>query len=191
MKRLFSAAMLLCFAGAASAGLPTINATCPGDIDLHVDEGGDAYINGNGAKLHKSNDNYYEVKGSGVVISIAIGPDGSLSLSYTGKHGANGICTAAASGAAAAAALDADSSRGHGGERHGHHGESRAEHACRKAVARKMGGDVRARDLRVLGSEESQAGTSVRVQAPGAEAPWACVVDSDGRVSDVYYSSEG
>jgi len=181
--------MMLCLVGTANAGLPTINGTCPGGIDLHVDEGGYAYINGNEAKLHKSNDNYYEVRGSGVTISIAINPDGSPSLSYTGRHGANGICTVAPSGAAAAAAIDAE--QGRGGAHHGHRGESRAERACRKAVARQLGGGARARDLHVLGSEESQAGTSVRVQAPRAEAPWHCVVDTDGSVSDVYYGGEG
>jgi hypothetical protein len=184
MKLLLSATLMLFFVGAANAGLPRINATCPGDIDLHVDDGGPAYINGKSARLHKSNDNYYEVRGSGVTISIAITPDGSTSLSYTGKHGVNGNCTESGSSAAATS--------GAGHERHpGHRGESRAERACRKAVAHELGGNIRARDLRVIGSEESQAGTSVRVEAPGAEAPWACVVDSDGRVEDVYYSSEG
>jgi len=28
--------MMLCLVGTANAGLPRINATCPGDIDLHV-----------------------------------------------------------------------------------------------------------------------------------------------------------
>jgi len=175
--------MMLCLVGTANAGLPRINATCPGDIDLHVDDGGPAYINGKSAKLHKSNDNYYEVSGSGVTISIAINPDESTSLSYTGKHGVNGNCSESGSSSAPT---------GTSHERHqSHHGESRAERACRKAVAHELGGDTRARDLRVIGSEESQAGTSVRVEAPGAEAPWACVVDSDGRVEDVYYNSGG
>ena len=53
-----------------------------------------------------------------------------------------------------------------------------------------MGG-ISQSTLRVIGSEESQAGTSVRISVPSAEAPWACVIDTDGSVSRVYYTEEG
>jgi alkylated DNA nucleotide flippase Atl1 len=43
----------------------------------------------------------------------------------------------------------------------------------------------------VIGSEASQVGTSVRVSVPGAQAPWACVIDTDGTVVNVYYTAEG
>ena len=62
---------------------------------------------------------------------------------------------------------------------------------CVKAIARELGGTVSASDLRVISSEFSQAGTSVTVHVPTAEAPWACVVDRDGSVSRVYYTAEG
>ncbi|WP_336172240.1 hypothetical protein [Ensifer sp. MJa1] len=39
------------------------------------------------------NENYYEAKGGDVTISLSINPDGSPSVSYTGKGGANGVCT--------------------------------------------------------------------------------------------------
>ncbi len=86
-----AAAMM--FAGQAAAKIPLINATCPGKIEVHADQGGPVYINGKEGKLKVFNENYYEAKGGGVTISLSINPDGSASVSYTGKGGANGICT--------------------------------------------------------------------------------------------------
>ena len=87
------AALALLAAGPAVAKIPLVNATCPGHIEVHADEGGPIYINGKEAKLHVFNDNYYEAKGHGVTISLSINPDGSAAVSYTGRGGANGICT--------------------------------------------------------------------------------------------------
>ena len=92
MKKLLLTVFALCLAGTANAGIPLLNATCPGKIEVHADKGGPVYLNGKEAKLKKSNDNYYEAKGAGITVSISINPDGSPNLSYTGKHGANGIC---------------------------------------------------------------------------------------------------
>ncbi|MET4633914.1 hypothetical protein [Kaistia defluvii] len=78
--------------GPAQAKIPLVNATCPMNIEVHADEGGPIYINGKEGKLKKFNDNYFEAKGSGVTISLAINPDGTANVSYTGKHGANGVC---------------------------------------------------------------------------------------------------
>ena len=83
----------LIFAAAAVAGVPLVNATCPGKIEVHADDGGPIYINGKEAKLKKFNDNYYEAHGAGVTISLSINADGSPSISYTGKGGASGVCT--------------------------------------------------------------------------------------------------
>lgn len=92
MKKLLLTVFTLCLAGTANAGIPLFNATCPGKIEVHADEGGPVFLNGKKAKLKKSNDNYYEAKGAGITVSITINPDGSPNLSYTGKHVANGIC---------------------------------------------------------------------------------------------------
>lgn len=92
MKKLIPVVVTLFTAGAAHAGIPLLNFTCPGGLEVHADQGGPVYINGKETKLKKSNDNYYEAIGSGVTLSISINPDGSPTLSYTGKHGANGIC---------------------------------------------------------------------------------------------------
>jgi len=94
--RLLSAATLIAvfsIGSQAQAKIPLVNATCPGNIEVHADEGGPIYINGKEGKLKKFNDNYFEAKGGGVTISLTISPDGSPTVSYTGKHGANGVCT--------------------------------------------------------------------------------------------------
>lgn len=83
---------LVMVSGAAQAGIPLVNATCPGKIEVHADEGGPIYINGKEGKLKKFNDNYFEAKASGITVSLSINPDGSPSVSYTGRNRANGMC---------------------------------------------------------------------------------------------------
>jgi len=92
MKRVLSIIALVSLAGVANAEIPMVNATCPGDLEVHADEGGPLFINGKEAKLKKINDNYFEAKGSGVTVSLSLSPDGTPSISYTGKGGANGMC---------------------------------------------------------------------------------------------------
>jgi len=81
-------------AASTPGGLPLFNATCPGKLDVHGDEGGPVFVNGKEAALKKFNENYFEAKDkvSGTTISISRDPDGSLSVSYTGRGRANGIC---------------------------------------------------------------------------------------------------
>jgi len=79
--------------GSARPKLPLFNATCPGGIEVHADEGGPVFFNGKETQFKKLNDNYFEATGSNITLSIAINPDGSPNLTYTGKHGANGVCT--------------------------------------------------------------------------------------------------
>lgn len=98
MKRLLLGAVLVA-SGAAQAGIPMLNATCPGNIEVHADKGGPIYINGKEGKLKKFNDNYFEAKGSEVTISLSINPDGSADVSYTGKNRVNGVCEVKESGA--------------------------------------------------------------------------------------------
>lgn len=80
-------------AGAAKGGIPLLNATCPGGIEVHADQGGPIYINGKETKLKKYNDNAFDATGSGITLSLTINPDGSPSLSYTGEGRAHGVCT--------------------------------------------------------------------------------------------------
>lgn len=77
---------------AAMADIPLVNATCPGNIEVHADAGGPIYINGKEGQLKKFNENYYEAHGGGVTISLTVQPDGSPDVSYTGHGGAHGVC---------------------------------------------------------------------------------------------------
>lgn len=92
MRKSLLAVMMLVFTNAANAGIPLLNATCPTGIEVHADKGGPIYINGKEGKLKRFNDNAYEARGNGVIISLTIMPDGTPDVSYTGKQGANGVC---------------------------------------------------------------------------------------------------
>lgn len=83
---------------ATHAGIPLLNVSCTDKYEVHADQGGPVFINGKEARLKKANDNYYEATGSGITVSISINPDGSPTVSYTGKQGINGICQASQSG---------------------------------------------------------------------------------------------
>lgn len=93
MKLIATAILFASLAGAAHAKIPFFNATCPTGIDVHADEGGPVYINGKEAKIKKYNSNAYDATHGHTTVNIGINPDGSLSVMYTGKNGANGICT--------------------------------------------------------------------------------------------------
>lgn len=167
----------------AHAGLSQLNATCPGGLEVHVDDGGPVYVNGKEAKLKRTNDNYFEATDTktGTVISISKNPDGSSDVSYTGKNRANGVCTIAGAGKATAAVAPAAAPR----EKH-----PAAEKACIAAVAKKT--NVAATKLSVTDALGAQAGIMVTVKVPGADAPWTCMTDRNGKVNNVSYSgSEG
>lgn len=90
---LFSLSLLP--ASRSEAAIPMFNGTCPGGLDVHADEGGPVYINGRETRLKKFNDDYVEASdsNSGVTLSIMRSADGDVRMSYTGKGGANGVCT--------------------------------------------------------------------------------------------------
>ncbi|GAB5349221.1 hypothetical protein [Alteriqipengyuania sp. 357] len=81
--------------GAASLAprIPVFNAICGPGIEVHANEGGPVFIDGEKTTLEKFNDNYFEASLDGTTISISFNPDESLSLTYTGPDRANGICT--------------------------------------------------------------------------------------------------
>lgn len=82
----------LTLSAVAQASIPGLNYSCPGAIEVHVNQGGSVYINGKEAVLKTFNDNYFEAKGGGVTISISRNPDNSIDVSYTGNKGVNGVC---------------------------------------------------------------------------------------------------
>ena len=79
-------------ATAGMAHIPSLNATCPGGIEVHADEGGPVYINGEESEVAISNEEYFEASRAGITISISFGDDGSAFVSYTASGGANGMC---------------------------------------------------------------------------------------------------
>ncbi|MBO3276057.1 hypothetical protein [Pseudomonas schmalbachii] len=91
MKKSAIAALLLTTGAVHAEGIPMLNYDCPGNIAVHA-EGESVHINGKEARTRKVNDKYFEAKGEGVTISISINEDETVSVSYTGKGGANGIC---------------------------------------------------------------------------------------------------
>ena len=169
---ILAAALLM--AGTANAGIPLINVTCPGNLEVHADEGGPVFINGKETKLKKLNDDYFEATGSGVTLSTSVNPDGSATVTYTGKHGANGICSEAGSGTSAS----------HGAGRE----TSVAEDACLAAVAETV--NLARGELSVIDVLTAEAGISVMVQVPGATAPWSCLSDAKGQVQGVMFTGK-
>ncbi|MEG0009101.1 MAG: hypothetical protein RR721_05525 [Aeromonas sp.] len=176
MKKMFIAIATLAMAGTASAALPQLNYQCPGQVQMHSDEGGAVYINGKEAKLKKYSDDFYEAKGAGVTLSISKTGQ-QYDVSYTSKKG-SGICqpSAGASGkSAGAVAKSAPASKA-----------SPAETACLKAVSGKT--KVPLSQLKVTEVLDSEAGVGVTIQVPGAEAPWACLSDKKGHVQGAAYT---
>ena len=76
----------------AQAAVPQLNFTCADGIEVHADQGGPVYIDGEEAELEVFNADYSEASLGETTISIAINTDGTPALSYTGPGGANGIC---------------------------------------------------------------------------------------------------
>lgn len=103
---LTSALLSAAFVAPAMAAVPFFNASCPGGIDVHADDGGPVYVQGREATLKRFNDRYYEARdaNSGITLSISRSDDGTPQISYTGRGGANGICQVSASGTPAPAA---------------------------------------------------------------------------------------
>ncbi len=177
MKKVLIAAITLPMAGAASAAIPQLNYQCPGQIQMHSDEGGPVYINGKEAKLKKYSEEFYEAKGAGVTLSIS-NTGGQYDVSYTSKKG-SGTCQPGSSAAPAAATASATASATA-------HKVSLAEKACLKAVSDKT--DVAQQQLQVIDVMDSEAGVGVTIKVPGAEAPWSCLSDKKGHVQGAAYT---
>ncbi|KQQ82492.1 hypothetical protein ASF73_19570 [Xanthomonas sp. Leaf131] len=78
----------------ASAAIQQFNATCPGGVEVHADQGGPVFINGRETRLKRFNDDYYEASdGRGLTLSINRTPDGGTQMSYTGPGNNNGVCS--------------------------------------------------------------------------------------------------
>tara|TARA_Y100001951_G_scaffold69816_2_gene56724 strand:- start:29295 stop:29894 length:600 start_codon:yes stop_codon:yes gene_type:complete len=168
------ASIALLASGMAQAGIPLLNYSCPGSIEVHADQGGPVYVNGKEAKLKKFSDSYYEASHDGVTISLMQNPDQSMSVSYTAKHGVHGVCQDASASSGVVPSKE----------------PSKAEQACLAAVAKTTG--VAQSSLSVIDVMSAEAGIGVMVRVPGADAHWSCLSDADGNVQGTRYSgSEG
>ena len=76
----------------ARAEVPSFHATCPGHVEVRADKGGPVFLNGSAAQLNRFNASYFEARHGSLVVSISIGPHGSLSVSYTAEGRTHGIC---------------------------------------------------------------------------------------------------
>jgi len=167
-------AFLALLAGTVQAGIPLMNVTCGSGIEVHADAGGPVYIDGKEAKLKKFNDNYYEASRQHTTISISINPDGTASASYTGAHGANGICQAQDFSNIGASSADTRPAGSKGMP-------IPAEQACLRDVTRTTNNG----DVVMLSSSFSQAGTEVIVGVGPQRARWRCIGYEDGSTDGI------
>jgi hypothetical protein len=173
-------------AAPALAKIPYFAAKCPTDISVETDRAGRAYLSGKPATVHTLNANAFEIRGGGVTIDV--GKDASgVSATYTGPHGANGVCQIVeqetVSGPAAATPAPAAAQPA------GAYNDvpKRDQNACLRAVKRKTHNPQAV----VLDGVTSQANNTVKVGVGPDKAPWRCLVNR-GRVVDIMsLTSEG
>ncbi len=94
MKLVYTSLAAIMVAGSALANIPTINATCPTNIDLHVEAGGYAWVNGKEATIERFSNTSFDVHHGGITVSVLLNPDHTATVTYTRRTGANGICQA-------------------------------------------------------------------------------------------------
>lgn len=76
----------------AESGFPMFTAKCPSGLSAHADEGGPVFINGEEAVLKKFSERFFKAKKDDVTLSVGVDPGGALTVSYTARGGANGVC---------------------------------------------------------------------------------------------------
>jgi hypothetical protein len=145
---------------------------CPTDVRVETDKSGRAYVGGQRASVRASNANYYELKGAGIVVSVARDASG-LIVSYTGKNRANGVCQVLEQETVESAA-PASRPQAAGGA------PARDKQACLRAVKK----ETRNSRAVVLSSETSEANNAVIVGVGPQKAQWRCLVKR-GTVSEV------
>ncbi|MBU3068858.1 hypothetical protein KOI40_03445 [Aestuariicella sp. G3-2] len=161
MQKLWLGACALLFAATASAGIPQMNYSCPGDIEVHADRGGPVFINGKEANLKKFSDSYYEAKRHGTTISISRNPDESMSVSYATKEGRNGVCKSSSHGSSSRSS-----------------DEKAAKKACGKAFGKKTGHT----NKKFKHAEYMTAESGAVLKFNHEDHEWTCSLDRDGEV---------
>lgn len=162
--------------GAALAKAPYFAAKCPTDITVETDRAGRAYLSGKKAAVRSKNANYWEIVGGGVTISVAKDA-GSLTVTYTGPHGANGVCQVTEQETVESAApqsSNSDAAKAYDDV------PKRDKQACLKAVKKKTHNPK----VTVIDAVSSEANNTVNIGVGAEKAPWRCLVKG-GKVADV------
>lgn len=173
--RLFLSLAAVLAAGPALAKVPYFSAKCPTDVLVETDRSGRAYVGGQKATARAKNANYSEIKGGGIVVSVAREASG-LTVTYTGKGGANGVCQVLEQETADSAAASSEkpaASVANGVPK-------RDKQACLRAVKKQTHNPK----VVVMGGETSEANNSVTLGVGAQRAPWRCLV-KDGKVAEV------
>lgn len=161
-----AATALAASVGLAEAKPPKFKATCPTGIEVRSNNAGRVRINGADATVKEYSATAWDAKHGGVTISIGL-DGGALSVMYTGKGGANGICQ-----------VTSDASAGSGAAAAGT--PSKDEQACLQAVSQQSNNG----DVVLLRTETSEANNAVIVGVGPQKAPWQCLV-KNGVVAEV------
>ena len=160
---------LVALAAPALASPPKFTASCPTGITVKSNGSGKVKINGTRAVVNTFSASAWEARANGIAIDF--GYDGSeLSVTYTSKGGANGICQVTSSAASDGSDDDGNTSLA----------PSRDQQACLAAVSNETNNG----DVTVLDTNSSEANNTVIIGVGKHRAKWQCLV-KNGRVADV------
>lgn len=177
MKKTLLALSVLVMTGTAYAGVPDLSASCPGHINLRVEDG-TAYINNQQVPLKKVNSNFYEASKGRTTLSMV--KNGDWGITYFVKNGDSGACQ-----------LNDDENDDDGDDDestsssayNGSTAQTRVtENACMNAVARKAG--VSRSKLTLDYVADSQAGMMIDIKGPH-DRLWHCLTDARGHISGI------
>lgn len=162
------------FAAPAFASPPKFTASCPTGITVKSNGEGRVKINGTRAAVKTFSNKAWEATANGV--SIDFGWDGaSLTATYTGKGGANGICQVTSGGTKASGPPAGSNAAGD------MNGVSpKDQQACLAAVS----GKTKNGEVGILDAFSSEANNTVIVGVGPQKAKWQCLV-KNGRVAGV------
>ena len=160
---------LAALATPALANPPKFTASCPTGITVKSNGSGKVRINGTKATVKTFSATAWEARIKGIAIDF--GMDGSaLTVTYTAKGGANGICQVTSSAASGDAGGGANLTLA----------PSKDQEACLAAVSNKTNNG----EVTVLDTNSSEANNTVIVGVGEQKAKWRCLV-KNGRVADV------
>lgn len=169
LAALAATAGLALLATPALASPPKFTASCPTGITVKSNGNGKVKINGAKATVKTFSSTAWEARANGVSIDFGFdGPD--LTVTYTAKGGANGICQVTSGGTAGNA----------GGGGNTTLAPSKDQQACLAAVSNTANNG----DVVVLDTNSSEANNTVIIGVGKDRAKWKCLV-KNGRVAEV------